>query len=288
MKKAILNIRTNDGIKEVNGYVISKDFGMVKRGDGYGITDLKTGYNLSTVPYATMKDALKGGIDEAKKKIAHYTMAKPEAYNDLVIAFSKATNKEVEEVKAKNEAKKGGAKMKKTAKKTAKANTTKKNAKVEKVEVNQVEALTKEVEALKAMIEELTKAKVEAKPEKVEKPKAKKTAKAKTTIDTFNVDEYMKTRDNTARITSELIEALKNTKGLKIEYHAKDKKVVKKFSGTEWIYVKGNTEEDTKARKEIFKAMGFRWSGVDKAWYLAPHPLANGKRWASKKAKAVA
>ena len=85
----------------------------------------------------------------------------------------------------------------------------------------------------------------------------------------------MASRDNTDRITDGLVEALENTDGLVVTRKGEDK----------WLYVQGKTEADTKERKEIFKAMGFRWSGKECAWFLAPYPLANGKRYAQRKAR---
>ena len=109
----------------------------------------------------------------------------------------------------------------------------------------------------------------------------------KTTLDTFDVEGYVNTRDNQHRITAELIEAIANTKGLKGVFKNSAKQVVE-FSGSEWLYVSGETEADTKERKDIFKAMGFKWSAPEKSWVLAPYPIASKKRWANKKARAMA
>ena len=98
----------------------------------------------------------------------------------------------------------------------------------------------------------------------------------KITIDTFDVEGYVNTRDNQHRITAELIEAIANTKGLKGVFKNSAKQVVE-FSGSEWLYVSGETEADTKERKDIFKAMGFKWSAPEKSWVLAPYPIASKK-----------
>lgn len=248
-------VRTNNGLKTVQGYTV-KGFGIHKDTKGYTITDLATGMRIIKTPYATLKDAKSVGIEEAEKNLTALKVAKLEAYNELVEAFNKVTNKETAKVE-----KKGEKKMAKTTTK-AKADTKKSAPKksATKAKDNTLEkenkALKKELEILKKQLEELT---------RIEK----------VNIDTFDVESYLTTRDNTNRITKELVEALENTKGL----------VVTRKGADEWLYVKGKTEADTKERKEIFKAMGFRWSGKENAWFIAPYPLANGKRYAARKAR---
>lgn len=248
-------IRTNNGIKNVEGYKV-KGFGIHKDNKGYTITDLATGMRVIKTPYARLKDAKSVGIAEAEKNLTALKVAKFEAYNELVEAFNKVTNKETEKVE-----KKGAKKMAKTTTK-AKADTKKSAPKKSATKANdntlekENKALKKELEILKKQLEELT---------RIEK----------VNIDTFDVESYLTTRDNTNRITKELVEALENTKGL----------VVTRKGADEWLYVKGKTEADTKERKEIFKAMGFRWSGKENAWFIAPYPLANGKRYAARKAR---
>ena len=135
------------------------------------------------------------------------------------------------------------------AKATAKADKSKALEKENK-------ALKKELEILKKQVEELT---------RIEK----------VTIDTFDVEGYMASRDDGARITPELVEALENTEGLTVTRKGKD----------EWLYVGGKTEADTKERKDIFKTMGFRWSANENAWFIAPYPLRSKKAWGAKKAR---
>lgn len=101
-------------------------------------------------------------------------------------------------------------------------------------------------------------AELKARLESLEKPE-------NTGIETFDVEGYMASRDNEHRITPELIKAISKTKGLKVERRGAD----------EWLYVTG----DTKPYKEIFKAMGFRFSGKETAWFLAPYPLKSPKRY---------
>ena len=276
MKK--FNVMRKQGISSVEGYIFD-GFGIHKEGKGWYVTDLATGMIAVKLPYATLKGAKSVGIEEAKKNLTKIKVAKIEVYNEYVNAFNKA----VERINKESE----GKKMTKTAKKSAKA-STKVNTKAKKesegkkmaktTKSNEVEELKKEVEMLKASIEALTNAlntpKVESKPAE-EKPKAKRARKPKVTIDTFDVEAYMSARDNNDRITEELVKALENTKGLNITRKGEDK----------WLYVKGETEADTKERKDTFKAMGFRWSGKENAWFIAPYPLANGKRWAAKKAR---
>ena len=97
----------------------------------------------------------------------------------------------------------------KASAKTAKADTNKALEKENK-------ALKKELEILKKQIEELT---------RVEK----------VNIDSFDVEGYMASRDDSNRITPELVEALENTECLTVSRKGKD----------EWLYVSGATEADT-------------------------------------------
>lgn len=256
-----ITIRTNNGIKNVDGYTV-KGFGIHKDNKGYTITDLATGMRVIKTPYATLKDAKSVGIVEAEKNLTALKVAKFEAYNELVEAFNKVTGKgNVENVEKKGAKKmtKATTKAKAETKKSApKKSAPKKSASKAKDNTLEKEnkALKKELEILKKQLEELT---------RIEK----------VNIDTFDVEQYLATRDNTNRITKELVEALENTKGL----------VITRKGADEWLYVQGKTEADTKERKEIFKAMGFRWSGKENAWFIAPYPLANGKRYAARKAR---
>lgn len=135
----------------------------------------------------------------------------------------------------------------------AKTNTTKAKRNNYKAEN---EVLKREIEILKKQVEELT---------RVEK----------TNIDSFDVEGYLASRDNNNRITPELVEALVNTKGLSVSREGKD----------EWLFVRGETVEDTKSRKDIFRAMSFKWSPNHNAWILAPYPIRSKKAWGAKKAR---
>lgn len=258
-----ITIRMN-GNKTMNveGHKV-KGFGIYKDVKGHWyITDLATGMNVIKTPYATLKDAKSVGLDEAKKNLTNAMVTKPDAYADLVTAFNKImgkddTAKDNKESEGKKMAKtntKAKAEPKKSApkKSASKAKSAPKDNALEK----ENKALKKELEILKKQLEELT---------RIEK----------VNIDSFDVEHYMATRDNSDRITPELVEALENTDGLVVTRKGDDK----------WLYVSGKTEADTKERKEIFKAMGFRWSAPEKAWFIAPYPLRNKKAWGAKKAR---
>ena len=255
MKKQEITIRLNDGIAKVNGYVdrgvgIHRDYRNDKE---WVITDLRTGMGCFNKHFATRKEA-EANIEGALKNLENIKVRRPDCYEDCVKAFNKMTGK-----KANTEVKtdKGDKKMAKTnTKAKAKANAKADNSKALE---NENKALKKELEILKKQLEELT---------RVEK----------VNIDSFDVEGYMASRDNNARITPELVEALENTEGLVVTRKGKD----------EWLYVSGKTEADTKDRKDIFKAMGFRFSANDKAWFLAPYPLRSMKSWGAKKARKAA
>ena len=255
MKKAMFVIRTRNGFERVSGYITDDGkHGIDKRGGKcdahkqfWYITDIPTGLSFDNQAYKTRKDAIADisrldGVCEARK------LRESKAYGEAVAKMS-----EFNGVKSESE----GKKMTKTNAK-AKANT-KAKANNNKALEKENKELKKELEILKKQIEELT---------RVEK----------TTIDNFDVEGYMASRDNNARITAELVEALENTEGLTVTRKGADG----------WVYVAGKTADDTRTRKDIFKTMGFRWSGKESAWFLAPYPLASGKRWASKKARANA
>ena len=238
MTKGIITIKTNNGFENVEGYITADGkHGLIKRNGVWNITDIPTGIALSGAVFKTRKAAIED-IARAEKVITERGLRDTEQYKKAVKELNNHKGIKESEVK----------KMAKTNTNTegkAKRNNYKK----------QVEELKKEIEILKKQIEKAS---------EVEKP----------TIDTFDVEAYLSTRDNSSRITKELIEALDNTSDLDLVFKGKDG----------WLYVSGNTKE----RKDIFKAMGFRWSGKESAWFIAPYPLANGKRWANKKAKAMA
>lgn len=228
------------GFQSVNGYITEDGkHGIDKRNNAWHLTDIATGIALSGESYKTRNSAI-GDIARAESVITQRACRESERYSKAVAELNKFKGVDTES----------------EVKKMAKANTTAPKRNNYK---KQNEELKREIEILKKQIEELG---------RVEK----------TTIDTFDVEGYLNTRDNSARITPELVEALENTEGLTVARKGKD----------EWLYVSGKTADDTKNRKDIFKAMGFRWSGKENAWFIAPYPLANGKRWASKKAKANA
>lgn len=252
MKKQVIRIRLQDKVVEVNGYVdrgvgIHRDFRNEKE---WVITDLATGMGCYNKHFATRKEA-EAHVEGALINLENIKIKRPECYEDCVKAFNKLTGKSN---KANTEVK-----TEKGEKKMAKTNTSKKaTAKVDtnKALEDENKALKKEIEILKKQIEGLT---------KVEK----------INIDTFDVDGYMASRDDSNRITEALVEALENTEGLVITRKGKDN----------WLYVGGKTEDDTRSRKDIFKAMGFRFSANEKAWFLAPYPLRSMKSWGAKKAK---
>lgn len=261
MKKQLIVIRTLKGVAKVEGYV-DRGVGIHRVGGNpkgsWTITDLATGMGASRDNYKTRKDAV-GAIDDALKEIEQFKVKRPECYADYVKAFNKLSGKKVNtKSNTESEGKKMANKTNTKAKASAKADNSKALEKENK-------ALKKELEILKKQIEELT---------RVEK----------TSIDTFDVERYMASRDNMHRITEELVEAIGNTKGLKFVFKNANKEVVP-FSGTEWLYVSGETEADTKERKDIFKAMSFKWSAPEKAWVLAPYPIRSKKAWGAKKAR---
>lgn len=259
MKKQEIAVRTSNGIVMVNGYAV-KGIGIhrdIRNDKEWVITDLKTGMGCFNKHFATRKDA-EAHIDMALKNLESLMVKRPDCYADCVKAFNKLTgNKDNSKANKESEGKKM-AKTNTKAKASAKVDTNKALEKENK-------ALKKELEILKKQVEELT---------RVEK----------TTLDTFDVEGYLASRDNMHRITDELVDAISNTKGLTFVFKNANKEVVP-FSGTEWIYVSGETEADTKERKDIFKAMSFKWSAPEKAWVLAPYPLRSKKAWGAKKAR---
>ena len=245
MTKGFITIRTNEGFKNVEGYITADGkHGLIKHGNAWNITDIPTGIALSGAMFKTRKAAIED-IARAEKVITERGLRDTEQYKKAVKELSNHKGIKESEVK-----------------KMAKTNT---ESKVKRNNYKkQNEELKKEIEILKKQIEEMG---------KVEK----------TNIDTFNIEDYMASRDNLHRITPELIEALENTKGLRIEFRNSNKEVVP-FSGTEWLYVFGETEADTKERKDMFKAMSFKFS-AEKAWVLAPYPIRSKKAWGAKKAR---
>ena len=252
MKKQIIEIMTKNGIAKVDGYVIDDTFAVTKSATGktWCVTDIASGLTASRVGYNTRKEAI-ASVPEAYKSLNRLMTEKPENYANAVNKF--------------NELKEG-----KTMKKTSKATKTAKASKTAK---------TSKKPTQKEIIAKLEKENAELK----ERIKSLETPEIKG-IEAFDIEGYMATRDNSARITPELIKALQETEGLKVEFHAKGGKVVKKFTGTEWLYVKG----DTRPLKEIFNALKFRFSGKETAWFLAPYPIRNGAKYAAKKAMATA
>lgn len=249
MTKATITIRTRKGFDSVEGYITSDGLhGIDKRGKAWYITDLASGIGLNGVGFAKRKDA-EASIAEIEKAIEEKKVRESSKYIKSCEELHKHLSKEVAEIKTESEDKTMSTNTK------AKANTSPKrnNYKAEN------EALKKEIEILKKQLEELT---------RVEK----------VTIDSFDVEGYIASRDNSNRITPELVEALENTKGLTVTRKGKD----------EWLYVSGATEADTKERKDIFKAMGFRWSANESAWFIAPYPLRSKKAWGAKKARKAA
>lgn len=255
MRKATIAIRTNKGIVKVNGY---EDRGVGIHRDNLNekewvITDLATGLGCCREHFATRKEA-EAHIGIALANLESVKAKQTERYADLVRGFNELMGKKDNtntEIKAERE----GKKMAKTTSKkaSAKVNTKADNSKaIEK----ENKALKKEIEILKKQIEELT---------RVEK----------VNIDSFDVEGYMASREDTNRITAELVEALENTEGL----------VVTRKGADEWLYVSGKTADDTRKRKDIFKAMGFRWSANESAWFIAPYPLRSKKAWGAKKAR---
>ena len=242
MTKANFIIRTGEGFVGVEGYITADGLhGIDKRDNAWHLTDIPTGIALSGTSYKTRKSAIED-ISRAESVITARGCRDNEKYAKAVAELNKFKGVDKEsEVK----------KMAKTNTKAKADTTAPKRTNYKK----QNEELKREIERLKKQIEGLT---------KVEK----------TNIDSFDVEAYMASRDNTNRITEALVEALKNTEGLVVTLKGSDN----------WLYVSGKTADGTKSRKDIFKTMGFRWSGKENAWFLAPYPLANGKRWAAKKA----
>ena len=259
MTKAVIEVRTSDGIVKVNGY-IDRGVGIhrdIRNEKEWVVTDLNSGLGCFNKHFKTRKEA-EANIDGAIANIESIKANKPDRYAELVEGFNKLTGKKVNTEPSKESEGKKMAKTNTKAKATAKADKSKALEKENK-------ALKKELEILKKQIEELT---------RVEK----------TSIDTFDVEGYLASRDNMHRITDELVDAISNTKGLTFVFKNANKEVVP-FSGTEWIYVSGETEADTKERKDIFKAMSFKWSAPEKAWVLAPYPIRSKKAWGAKKAR---
>lgn len=255
MTKASFVIRERNGFKSVEGYLSEcGQYGIDKRNgvcqpnkQFWYITDLATGLGIDGQAYTTRKEAVEA-IDRLDKAVTEKGLREKPKYIKACEELNEYLSKDI---KASTEVKtdKGETKM-----------TTKKDSKETKAQLKELnEALKKEIEILKAQIESFENA---VKVEKV-------------TIDTFDVEAYMASRDDTARITPELVEALENTKGLTVSRKGKD----------EWLYVKGESENDTRERKDIFKTMGFRWSANENAWFIAPYPLRSKKAWGAKKAR---
>ena len=245
MTKATFTIRTRKGFDSVEGYITSDGLhGIDKRGKAWYITDLASGIALNGVGFPKRKDA-EASIAELEQTISDKKVRETSNYIKACEELNKHLGKEIAKVKAESE----GKTMAKTTSKVTKATLEAEN-----------KALKAEIEALKKLIEQR---------EELDK------AVSKLTIDTFDVEGYMASRDDSARITPELVEALENTEGLTVTRKGKD----------EWLYVSGKTEADTKERKDIFKAMGFRWSANESAWFIAPYPLRSKKAWGAKKAR---
>lgn len=233
MKKSNFVIRERDGFREVSGYVTDDGKYGIDHREGYcepnkkfwRITDIATGMSPNGQAYSTRKKAM-ADIEDVDAKMAKIRDSK--RYEEIVNAM--------------NEFK--GVKTMKTKETKAKANTKAKAKKPTQKEI--IARLEKENAELKARLESL------------ETPASKG-------IETFDVEGYLASRDNEHRITPELVKALKETEGLKVETRGKDK----------WVYVTG----ETKPLKDIFKALGFRWSGKETAWFLAPYPLKSPKRF---------
>ena len=245
MKKTNFVIRTNKGFQSVEGYITNDSMhGIDKRNNAWYLTELATGYSFDSTAYKSRKDAFVD-IERVENVVNARGLRDSEDYKKAVEELKKFKGVDTESE---------GKEMAKTnTKAKAKADTNNKALEKEN------KALKKELEILKKQIEELT---------RVEK----------TTIDTFDVEGYLASRDNSARITDELVAALENTEGLTVSRKGKDA----------WLYVSGATEADTKERKDIFKAMGFKWSAPEKSWFIAPYPLRSKKAWGAKKARATA
>ena len=256
MTKATFTIKTRKGFDSVEGYITNDGLhGIDKRGKAWYITDLASGIALNGVGFPKRKDA-EASIAELEQAISNKKVRETSNYIKACEELNKHLGKEIAEVKADKEGKKmakTNTKAKASKKATAKADTNK------GLEA-EIERLKAEIERLKGVITDYEKALV---PE------------IKGTIDDFDVEGYMSSRDDSARITPELVQALENTEGLVITRKGKD----------EWLYVSGKTEADTKERKDIFKAMGFRWSANENAWFIAPYPLRSKKAWGAKKAR---
>lgn len=261
MTKASFVIRERDGFKSVEGYLSECGLYGVDKRNGtcqpnkqfWYVTDLASGLGIDGQAYSTRKEAVEA-IDRVGRIVTEKGLREKPKY----IKACEELNKYLKDInKANTEVKtaKGEKKMAKTN--TTKAKAVKPETKAQLKELN--EALKREIEVLKAQIESFESA---VKVENI-------------TIDTFDVEGYMASRDDSARITPELVEALENTKGLTVTRKGKD----------EWLYVSGATEADTKERKDIFKAMGFRWSANENAWFIAPYPLRSKKAWGAKKAR---
>lgn len=272
MLKQEFIIKNRDGFEKVTGYVTEDGkYGIDKRNGTcqpskqfWYITDIPTGLAVDGNAYTTRKDAV-ADIERLEALCKTRKLRETKGYQDAITKLN--------EFKGIKEAKTMAKKTNKSEKANAKAKANKPNetARLE----GENTALRKEIELLKAQIEALQ-PKAEKPKATAKKPTEKTTPKA--TIDEFDVAKYLEARDNKARITPELVEAFENTADLKVERKGSD----------EWLYITGKTEEATRSRREIFKALGMRWSGKQNAWFLAPYPLANGKRWAAKKARATA
>ena len=274
MLKQEFIIRRQQGFEKVTGYVTEDGkYGIDKRKgecqpnkDFWYITDIPTGLLMDSNAFTTRKAAV-ADIARLDALCTDKKLRETAKYKDALAELN-----EFKGIKTESEDKKM-AKTNKSAKANAKAKANKPNE-TARLEGENV-ALRKEIEMLKAQIQALQ--------PKAEKPKAKavkptKKTTPKATIDTFDVAKYLESRDNSARVTPELVKAFENTDDLKIEIRGADG----------WLYVTGKTIESTKSRMDIFKALGMRFSGREKAWYLAPYPLRSRKSWSAKKARAGA
>lgn len=245
MKKTSYIIKTREGFERVEGYITDDGkHGIHNRDKAWYITDIPTGIALQGVGFAKRKEA-EASIKELEQAVKSKKIRESAKYKDAVKELKDYMGNSKSEVKTESEDKTMATKTN-----TTKAKRT--NYKAEN------EALKKEIEILKKQIEGLTRVEVE-----------------KTTLDTFDVEGYLSKRDDTNRITSELVEAITNTKGLSATREGKD----------EWLFVRGDSEEATKSRKDIFKAMSFKWSPNHNAWILAPYPIRSKKAWGARKAR---
>jgi hypothetical protein len=262
MKKQQFVVRSTAGFEVVEGYVTDDGrYGIDKRKgtcqpnkEFWYLSDVPSGLALDGSGYKTRK-AAEAAIEGIEERITQGKLRESDKY--------KARVEEINEYKKSNGIKETAEEDKKMAKQT-RTNTDKVKAMESKVldASKTIEQQRAEIAQLKAKIKELEKLVKEYGDiiDSLREDEAEPEIKG---IDAFDIEGYMATRDNTNRITDELVKAFEETEGLKVERRGKDG----------WLYITGETEDDTRSRKDIFNALHMRWSGKQGAWFMTPYPV---------------